>query len=242
MKATEQAGNVAYKLILAKEAPLADEGAAAAHAKLVAAARKMEARFGRGFNHWCRDPRPGRRRDYEACQQGAFAEQNEDARDSNQLFMDGAHNTAREQEAQCTEAAGKSMTRYAAAMKLADIHAAELKATLTGLGANLDIAKLAHTAAMTSGDPDQIRDTAKAQTQAQIAYDNANRQGVIQSQVDQNNKNPVGSSALVGFQDALQDFVNFYEGLCRDDAQSDREHIACLPQRSDRCCDVGSEN
>lgn len=204
MKANEAAGGTAYNDIVKKQTQVAVEAATKAHETIVKAIADQkldsvhDSTTGMGIIDTSNRNRAG-------LNQRTLTEQNDDAKDSNQLFMDSSSNSAREAEAKLATA---DMTRYAKAVELAAIHAAELKAALTGLGANVDIAQRTSDQANSNGNPDEIRQANKGLTQAQTAYANAQRQGQIQYGVDKQNINPDATSGLVGATNALDEFVN----------------------------------
>jgi hypothetical protein len=197
------AGSTQYNQVVAKQAQVAVEAATKAHqvfAKATADDKRDSAEDSVAGPDIIN--RINRNIQQNAAKTGA--EQNQDARDSNEMFMDGASNKAREDEAKLSIA---SMSQYAKAVELAAIHARELKDTLTGLSANVDIAKFLADQAKANGNPDDIRQANKGLTQAQISYNNASRQGQIQGGIDQQNINPTATSGASGFDDAINSFV-----------------------------------
>lgn len=129
------------------------------------------------------------------------SEQTQGYIDSNQLAIENASNDARQKEAQINEAAGKSMSRYAAAVQLANVHAQEFIATQTALQAILD-------ARITDQNANPSQANARAVTNAQIALSNSQVQRGLQITSDANAANPQATSIGTGFADAINDFVN----------------------------------
>lgn len=135
--------------------------------------------------------------------------------DSNQLAITNAQNAAREKEASLNDAAGRSMTRYAAAIELAKVHADEFTVQMEALEGIRD------TRARAAGlDPSKENNRALAMSQAAIA--NAKSQRVVQQQGDNDAIYGRQSSALVGATDALDDFVR----STRDNASQMHEIIS----------------
>jgi hypothetical protein len=120
--------------------------------------------------------------------------------DSNQTAIDTAHNDAKQKEAQLTDSAGRSITRYAAALEIANEHVKEYITVQMSLQAILDTRMAAQTA-------NPSAENARAVTAAQAALANAQSQRNIQVQSDSDAVNGRSSSAGVGFADALNEFV-----------------------------------
>jgi hypothetical protein len=120
--------------------------------------------------------------------------------DSNQLAIVDAHNAAREREAQVMDEAGRSMTRYAAAVELAQVHAKEFSQVMFALQSILADRQ------MVAGlNPSRENNRAVAEAQAAIAEARGNR--TIQQRADDRAMNGVDSSGLVGAKDALDEFI-----------------------------------
>ena len=110
-------------------------------------------------------------------------------------------NALKLQEVSLQEASGHSMTRIAAATALAAAHAKDYGAELDRLIAKRDA--YAADSRLTNGPEDQQRKI--DELNRQIAQTQAHR--TVQQLMDNNSINPMGTSALVGATDALQEFT-----------------------------------
>jgi hypothetical protein len=121
--------------------------------------------------------------------------------DSNQDAIDQARNAAREQEVNITDEAGKSLTRYAAAQQIANVHTQEFITIQEALQGILDD-RIAEDKANPTAQ------SARAVQMARAGLANAQSQRGIQISQDQQEISPVYGSAATGAKDALNDFVN----------------------------------
>jgi hypothetical protein len=131
-KSTELAGGTAYNDIVKKQAELAVQAASKAHETILKAVADAKRNGGQDATAGPDLINSSAR----FMQQQAVLKGNEQTQgyiDSNQLAMEAASNGAREQEAKLTDEAGKSMSRYAAAMQMANVHAQEFITTRTAL-------------------------------------------------------------------------------------------------------------
>ena len=191
------AGSSEYATVVAKAAELAVAGARAAHEKIVRfqEQQKEQSKGVTGDELIARSTEDFRR---EAVK--TTTERFGDYKDANQLSIVEAHNQAREREAQVMDAAGRSMTRYAAAVELAKIHSQEFELVQESLQANLDNAKM-----LQGMNP--TKENARAVAEAQGAMVTAQTQRTIQSQADNDALYGRQTSALVASVDALDEFV-----------------------------------
>lgn len=192
-------GSDAYRDVIKLQAGLAVDGAVKAHEELLNAAKSTK----RGeisdsttgidiLDNYSKATRA------DAVKDGK--DQTEGYVDSNRLAIDQAQNQAKEREAKLADEAGNSISKYAAAVQLANVHAQEWKTTEIALTAILDARKQAQ-----ANDPSKEND--KAVTDAQIALANAARQHTIQMQSDSDNIYGKNRSGSAGFSDAINDFV-----------------------------------
>jgi Lambda phage tail tape-measure protein (Tape_meas_lam_C) len=193
-------GSEAYNEVVAKQTQVAVEAAQKAHeafAKYAAEAKRSSAEDGitgpEIINRYAQESQKNAMKAGTEAAQGGL--------DSNALSIEKAKNDAREREAVLTEAAGKSMTRYAAAVQLAAVHAKEFQTVMANLQSDLSIKQ------------DQARldpankEKAKAAEEAQAAVDTAQAQHQVQLAADDQKVNPEASSAAVGAIDALDAFA-----------------------------------
>lgn len=120
--------------------------------------------------------------------------------DSNQLAIVNAHNDARKREAEIMDAAGRSMTNYAAAIELAKVHSQEFANVSQALEGIL------HDRQMVAG-LNPSKENARAVAEAQAAIIEAGGQRQAQQQSDYDAINGRSSSAAVGFVDAIDEFT-----------------------------------
>lgn len=192
-------GSAAYNDVVKLQSAIAVEGAVKAHQELLQAA-KLQKKNGESDVEGM-DVLSNYSRSSQGDARKAGQEQTQDYVDSSKLAVDQASNTAKEQEAKLTDEAGKSISRYAAAVQMAQVHAQEwltVEEALTGI---LNARKQA-----AANNPDS-KDDAKAVTQAQIELANAQREHSAQMQGDSDNIYGKSSSASAGFDDAINSFV-----------------------------------
>jgi lambda family phage tail tape measure protein len=207
MKAGELAGGTAYNEIVKKQVTLAVEGATKAHeaiAKYQAEAmRSHEGDMSIGSTI----SRIGAMQDKSNL--GAIKTQTEGYEQSNDAAADAAKNSAKRQELAIQQALGVTLTKQAAALQLAAVHAAEYRAQLDAIAANRKL-----NASLQDSPEKQKRDAQYAKQYADTQTDASN-----QAQIDSNAANPQRTSALVGASDALTEFVNASKdaaGMMRD--------------------------
>lgn len=212
-KSTFLAGSTGYNDIVKKQSELAVQAATQAHEKIqkaIATATRNSAEDATAGPSLINSS--ARFMQGQAVKTGG--EQTQGYNDSNQLAIEQASNEARQKEAQINDAAGKSMSRYAAAVQLANVHAQEFITTQMALQAILD-SRIADQ----NANPSQAN--ARAVTNARIALNNAQVQRGLQITSDANNANPPATSALVGATDALNEFVD----ASRDAASAMRDIV-----------------
>jgi hypothetical protein len=196
MKAGELAGSTAYNDMTKKQSEIAVEAATKAHEQITKAIADQK-------RNSADDSVTGPEiinRYAEASQRNAImagGEQDQTGMDSNALSIDNARNDAREKETQVTDAAGKSMSRYAASLQLATIHGQELAVVMAALQSDLSIKQ-------NRFNLDPTKENGKAVSDAQVALANAGAAGQVQATQDQQTS---PTSGLVGFQDGINQFI-----------------------------------
>lgn len=205
-------GSTEYTSLLKKTADLAEEGARKASETI----RRFQQSHLKGEDSGDRGDeivaRYAQERQRDAVR--ALGDSSQDALDSNQLAIQQARNQAREQEAQVTDQAGRSITKYDAAIEQAQIHAKEFAAVMEGLQADLDIKQFQQSLAPT-------KEGAKGVAEAQAAIAVTISQRTIQTRSDDVAINGRDTSPLVGATDALRDFIE----ATRDSAAEMRNFI-----------------
>jgi hypothetical protein len=204
-------GSEAYNAVVAKQTQAALEGAAKAHELIT----KYQADPKRdGVSDATELPRliTGGVQDIHRMTSTSTGTDTQGYLDSNNLAIQNAANDAREKEATLTDQAGRSITRYSAALQIAQVHAAEFTTQMTALQANLD-----NTNRNAQLNPTQ--ENLRAQTAAQEAVNRANTQHTIQQQSDNDAINGRTTSGLVGFQDALQEFIQSTRDMAKTMSQ-----------------------
>lgn len=191
-------GSSEYNAVVAKAAELAVAGARAAHEKIVKFQESLKTAPTTTQGNEI-GARYTEQRQHEGSK--AIADSDQDMIDSNRLAMDQARNQARQREAELTDAAGRSMTKYDAAIELSKVHATEFAAVMEGLHADLDIKQYQQGLTPT-------RENAKAVADAQAAIAVTVSQRTIQARSDDEAVNGRDTSPLVGASDAIRDFVN----------------------------------
>lgn len=209
--ASFQAGSSEYNAVIAKAANLAVEGARAAHEQIVKfqESQKRQPSNSEGDEILARFAEQQQRQAAKA-----LADSTQDSVDSNRLAIEDAHNTARQREAELTDAAGRSITKYDAALQLAQVHAKEFAAVMQGLQGDLDAKQYQQSVTPT-------RENAKAVAEAQAAIAVTISQRTIQASSDQEAISGRDTSPLVGASDAIRDFVE----ASRDAAAQMRELV-----------------
>lgn len=196
MKAGEAAGGTAYSEIVRKQAQLAVEGAAKAHEtiqKAIANSRRSDVQDQDIGSVISRIGSMQTKSNLSTAKT-----QTEGYEQSNDAAADDARNSARRQELAIQQALGITLTKQAAALELAAVHAAEYKAQLDAIAANRKL-----NASLPDSPEKQRRD-------AQYAKQYADVQTAASDQVsaDKYAANPQRTSPLVGATDALNEFVN----------------------------------
>ncbi len=125
---------------------------------------------------------------------------NQDYIDNNQAAIQSAQNQAREEEAAATDKAGHSVTRYATALEMAQIHAREFAQEMQALQGILSTRN-------TQYGLDPTKENARALAEAQAAIAKAQSSRTIQAGNDDDAIYGRSSSGLVGAKDALNEFV-----------------------------------
>jgi hypothetical protein len=190
-------GSEQYNSIVQKQAELAVEGAKQAHEK-IAQFQEQQKRLpsvAEGSDIVARSSADFQR---QAVQRGQV--QTQDNGESNQLAILAARNEARQREAELTDAAGHSMSRYAAALELARVHATEFEKEMEALESIRSQRALQQ-------QTDPTRENGKALAEAQSAIVEAQAKRQLQVTQDNVATNGRDSSGLVGATDALEDFV-----------------------------------
>ena len=181
------------RAIDAKQAELAVAGARSAHEAITKI--KAEQKKDSGENV------PDFNRAIDEMIRQQHAEQVQGYIDSNTSAIDEARNTARQQEETISEQAGSSLSHFAAALEIAKVHTQEYVTTLMALQA------IVHTREQEA----QANPTVENQRALIVANKTlADAQTTRQIQMGRDNVAAYGappSSALVGAQDALQEFV-----------------------------------
>ncbi len=139
----------------------------------------------------------------EALRRGGMREEGEATQgylDANDTTIVIAHNRARQNEARVTDQAGRSLTQYAAAMQMAQIHAQEYAVVLESLQGKLD-------ALASAAGPNPSREQQRGLTEAQDAMTQAQASRSIQARSDADAIYGRSSSGLVGAKDAVQEFT-----------------------------------
>jgi len=201
-KATLTAGSIAYQVefqaVQEKQTAAAVEGAAKAHeaiTKAIAEQKREGVSDENGpdiINRYAKD-----------AQQNSLRtgnEQNQDYVDNNQQAMDAAKNKATEEEAKLNDEAGRSMSRYAAAVALANVHSQEYVTTQEALVAIENVRQMQR-------DADPNKETDRNLSAAQMAVSNAAAQRQLQIGSDSDSINGRSTSAVAGFDDAINEFV-----------------------------------
>ena len=192
-------GSDAYDAVVARQAEAAKAGAAQAHAWI----EKQKAQDKREDST---DELSGNaivarsNQFFQRENVKSYGESTQDQVDSNQLATLTATNEARAREVTLTEQAGRTMSRYAASVELAAIHAEEYATQIGALKAMLDIRSQ-----QASVDPTKENKKALAEAQDRVTEAEAKRN--VQIQQDNENISPTASKGSVGFTDALNDFV-----------------------------------
>lgn len=120
--------------------------------------------------------------------------------DDNQYAMDLARNEAKDKEAKLNDEAGRSMSRYAAAVQLAAVHVQEYVTIQESLQAILDIRQKQF-------DTDPNKETERNLTAAKMGVANAATNRSIQQNSDNDTINGRSTFAVDGFNDAINEFV-----------------------------------
>jgi len=194
------AGSAAYNEVITKQAQAAFEAASKAHEQITKAIADIK----RGSTEDSTTGIDALNRGARGTRSEQIASGNEQSQgyvDSNQQAIDQAANTAKDQEAQLTDEAGKSMSRYAAVVQLANVHTQQFITTQVALQGILDT-RIAQQKANPTAETD------RAVSEAQIAMANAQSGRGIQIASDAQNVSPAATSPFVGATDALDEFVN----------------------------------
>lgn len=190
-------GSSEYDTVVAKAANLSVELAKQAHAKILQFQRQQKSLPSDAEGAEIVARFDGHRRQ-DALKSGQELVQVN--ADTNQLAILRARNEERQQEAELTDKAGRTITEYAAALELAKVHAAEFRIEMEALESVFNIK-----ARQAQIDP--TRENIHARDEAGDALVKRQGERQIEERADNTRINGGDSDGLVGATDALRDFV-----------------------------------